>query len=86
MMFLLLHSSHLRDGLGIPALTLIFIFLSLDLVCLALAAADLLNWIGSIIIPECLITAGRVMSLHTAHILKLCTSLHDVKGMHKQLA
>ena len=56
------------DGLGIPALTLTFIFLSFNFVGLALsAAADLLNLIGSIIIPECLITAGRVISLQVLH-------------------
>ena len=35
--------------------------------------------------PGCLITVGRVMSLQTAHTLKLCTTLHDARGMHQQL-
>ena len=46
-----------------PALTLTFIFLSFDFACFALSAADLLNLIGSMIVPECLMTAGLVMSL-----------------------
>ena len=46
-----------------PALTLTFIFLSFGFACLALSAADLLNLIGLMIIPECLMTAGLVISL-----------------------
>ena len=59
------HQLQRREGLGIPALTLTFIFLLFGLACLAVSADALLNLIGSMIIPECLITAGLVMSLQS---------------------
>ena len=59
------HQLQRREGRGIPALTLTFIFLLFGLACSAVSAAALLNLIGSMIIPECLITAGLVMSLQS---------------------
>ena len=67
---------HLREGLGMPVLTLTFILQSLALVCFASLTADWLNLMGSMIIPECLMTAGLVMSLQTL------TLQHWVKPTH----